>query len=105
MFDSAFSTPVAIAIGCSVLAAFYIFYPSKDDQIVVEGTLKCPCGKVTGKFKAPRSTPSGACHCNDCVGFVKQGRDKKYSVDVRSIIFFEVSELIVVLFSLCLVVQ
>jgi hypothetical protein len=84
MFDSSFSSPVALAIGVSVIAAFYMLTSSKDDRIVVEGTLKCPCGKVTGKFKAPRSTPSGACHCNDCVGFVKRGRDKKYSLDVSS---------------------
>lgn len=61
---------VGIAIACSAGAAYYFMQPAGKEERV-EGTLSCPCGKVKGKFSAPKSTPTASCHCEDCVEFAR----------------------------------
>lgn len=43
----------------------------------VKGTLSCSCGKLCLRICAPRSTPTAACHCQDCLDVVEWAKNKK----------------------------
>jgi hypothetical protein len=66
---------VGVAVACAVGAACYLALSAPDEK--VEGTLSCSCGKVKGKFTAAKSAPITACHCEDCIGFVKWAREAR----------------------------
>ena len=69
-------------IGIGGLLAYKLTRPKPQ---IIHATVECHCGKVKGSITAPmESTPSAACHCNDCLTFVTWMNDvKKSPIDVR----------------------
>lgn len=80
--------PLAIGIAISVTVGA-VCYAMHEKEGKVKGILSCPCGKVKGKLSAPTSTPTAACHCEDCVEFLKWSRvNRKSPVSVSFSVFF-----------------
>jgi hypothetical protein len=60
---------LAAAVASGIALVTYCVISTKKDGDV-HCVLKCMCGKVSAEIHSQRSTPSAACHCNDCINYV-----------------------------------